>query len=331
MTTATAGAFHDGASRAAAPNDLPRLLPPVQEGKRPQHLDAHIATARPACPTATTWEPRTTPARWSGPLRKQASPAAAAPRSPSHRQAEVRPRGGRQAQAKPDRDRERRRVRARQRQGRDPALAGAAPGPRRPAARRRGGRRGHRDPGHARRPRARRGRPPAPGTAGAAGGAARPGPRPARHRAGPVPLRPGDRHGQPPGRRSRDPDLHAAADHRARPERQPHPGPERGDAGPPGADRPPRPALVPRGRHRRASPARCSPPSAGPTAGRGSPRSRWACRCGTSSAARPTGPESAVLLGGYHGTWLPAAQAAALTLDNRIARARPAPGSAPAS
>jgi NADH:ubiquinone oxidoreductase subunit F (NADH-binding) len=30
----------------------------------------------------------------------------------------------------------------------------------------------------------------------------------------------------------------------------------------------------------------------------------------------PAGPESAVLLGGYHGTWLPAAQAAALTLDN---------------
>jgi NADH:ubiquinone oxidoreductase subunit F (NADH-binding) len=28
-------------------------------------------------------------------------------------------------------------------------------------------------------------------------------------------------------------------------------------------------------------------------------------------------PESAVLIGGYHGTWLPAAQAAALTLDNR--------------
>jgi NADH:ubiquinone oxidoreductase subunit F (NADH-binding) len=28
-------------------------------------------------------------------------------------------------------------------------------------------------------------------------------------------------------------------------------------------------------------------------------------------------PESAVLLGGYHGTWLPAAQAAGLTLDNR--------------
>ncbi|MGD0698775.1 MAG: NADH-ubiquinone oxidoreductase-F iron-sulfur binding region domain-containing protein [Trebonia sp.] len=43
MTAATAGAFHDGASRAAAPNDLPRLLPPVQEGKRPQNLDAHLA------------------------------------------------------------------------------------------------------------------------------------------------------------------------------------------------------------------------------------------------------------------------------------------------
>ncbi len=43
MTTATAGAFHDGASRAAAPNDLPRLLPRVQEGKRPQDLAAHLA------------------------------------------------------------------------------------------------------------------------------------------------------------------------------------------------------------------------------------------------------------------------------------------------
>ena len=43
MTTATAGAFHDGASGAAAPHDLPRLLPPAQEGKRPQNLDAHVA------------------------------------------------------------------------------------------------------------------------------------------------------------------------------------------------------------------------------------------------------------------------------------------------
>ena len=43
MTATTAGAFHDGASRAAAPSDLPRLLPPVHEGKRPQHLDAHLA------------------------------------------------------------------------------------------------------------------------------------------------------------------------------------------------------------------------------------------------------------------------------------------------
>ena len=43
MTAATAGAFHDGASRAAATNDLPRLLPPVQDGKRPQNLAAHLA------------------------------------------------------------------------------------------------------------------------------------------------------------------------------------------------------------------------------------------------------------------------------------------------
>ena len=46
MTTATAGAFHEGASRAASPNDLPRLLPPVQEGKRRQNLDAHLARHR---------------------------------------------------------------------------------------------------------------------------------------------------------------------------------------------------------------------------------------------------------------------------------------------
>ena len=43
MTAATAGAFHDGASRSAAPGDLPRLLPRVQEGKRPQDLAAHLA------------------------------------------------------------------------------------------------------------------------------------------------------------------------------------------------------------------------------------------------------------------------------------------------
>jgi NADH:ubiquinone oxidoreductase subunit F (NADH-binding) len=43
MTATEAGAFHDDASSAAAPSDLPRLLPPVQEGKRPQNLDAHLA------------------------------------------------------------------------------------------------------------------------------------------------------------------------------------------------------------------------------------------------------------------------------------------------
>jgi NADH:ubiquinone oxidoreductase subunit F (NADH-binding) len=43
MTATTAGASHDGTSRAAAPNDLPRLLPPVEGGKRPQNLDAHLA------------------------------------------------------------------------------------------------------------------------------------------------------------------------------------------------------------------------------------------------------------------------------------------------
>jgi NADH:ubiquinone oxidoreductase subunit F (NADH-binding) len=43
MTAATAGAFHDGASRAAVPVDLPRLLPPAQDGKRPQDLAAHLA------------------------------------------------------------------------------------------------------------------------------------------------------------------------------------------------------------------------------------------------------------------------------------------------
>src|SRR6202167_5350152 len=43
MTAATAGAFHDGSTHAAATNDLPRLLPPVQAGKRPQALAAHHA------------------------------------------------------------------------------------------------------------------------------------------------------------------------------------------------------------------------------------------------------------------------------------------------
>jgi NADH:ubiquinone oxidoreductase subunit F (NADH-binding) len=43
MTATTAGAFHEGASSAAARGELPRLLPPVREGKRPQNLDAHLA------------------------------------------------------------------------------------------------------------------------------------------------------------------------------------------------------------------------------------------------------------------------------------------------
>ena len=43
MTAATAGAFHDGASRPAALADLPRLLPPVEDGKRRRDLAAHLA------------------------------------------------------------------------------------------------------------------------------------------------------------------------------------------------------------------------------------------------------------------------------------------------
>jgi NADH:ubiquinone oxidoreductase subunit F (NADH-binding) len=43
MTAATAGAFHDGASSSAAPGDLPRLLPPARDGKRPQNLAGHRA------------------------------------------------------------------------------------------------------------------------------------------------------------------------------------------------------------------------------------------------------------------------------------------------
>ena len=43
MTAPTAGAFHGDASRSAAPNDLPRLLPPVEDGQRPQDLPAHLA------------------------------------------------------------------------------------------------------------------------------------------------------------------------------------------------------------------------------------------------------------------------------------------------
>ena len=162
-----------------------------------------------------------------------------------------------------------------------------------------------------------------------AGGARRPRSRPARHRAGPVPLRPGDRPGQPPGRRPRDPDVHAAPDHRARPEQRPHPGPERGDARAPGADRPPRPALVPRGRHRRASRGRCSPPSAGPTASRGSPRSR---------SGMPLRDLLGDLAAGVRG----AASAATTAAGSRRPRrsrspwtttrlSRPAPGSAPGS
>ena len=61
MTTATAGAFHDGASRAAAPNDLPRLLPTAQEGKRPLNLDAHVAR-HGHLPYRDRTGPRATPA-----------------------------------------------------------------------------------------------------------------------------------------------------------------------------------------------------------------------------------------------------------------------------
>jgi hypothetical protein len=43
MTAATGGAFTDGASSSAAPGDLPRLLPPARDGKRPQDLAGHRA------------------------------------------------------------------------------------------------------------------------------------------------------------------------------------------------------------------------------------------------------------------------------------------------
>jgi len=42
MTAATAGAFHDGGS-AAATSELPRLLPPAEDGKQPPDLAAHLA------------------------------------------------------------------------------------------------------------------------------------------------------------------------------------------------------------------------------------------------------------------------------------------------
>ena len=87
----------------------------------------------------------------------------------------------------------------------------------------------------------------------------------ARRRAGPLPGRRGVGAGQPGQRRAGGAAVHAAAGLRARGGRSPDPGPERGDPGPPGADRPVRPGLVPRPGHRRRSRAPCSARCTRPT------------------------------------------------------------------
>ena len=102
-----------------------------------------------------------------------------------------------------------------------------------------------------------------------------------------VPGRPGDRAGEPARRRPRAAHVPAAAGERARPGRRADPGAERGDAGPPGADRAVRPALVPRRRHQRPSRAACSPRCTAPTPGPTSARRPSARRCAPCSATAP--------------------------------------------
>ena len=114
------------------------------------------------------------------------------------------------------------------------------------------------------------------------------------------------------------PIVPAAAGERARPGRRADPGAERGDAGPPGADRAVRPALVPRRRHQRPSPARMLTTIYRPDA-----------KAHVREAAIGTplrtllgddAEAQAWLVGGYHGTWLPMPGAAGITLDNASLR-----------
>ena len=157
--------------------------------------------------------------------------------------------------------------------------------------------------------RRRTARSPSAATAGASGSPAVPDGLPDRR---------GDR---PRRRRSRAarpiPTVTPAAAVRARAGPAPDARAERRDARPPRARRPPRPGLVPRARDAR-------PPRVGarharrrrraPRASTRSPSGRAWARSSTAPAGR-TEPLRAVLLGGYHGTWVDAATAAGLTLD----------------
>ena len=97
----------------------------------------------------------------------------------------------------------------------------------------------------------------------------------------------------------------------------PDPGAERRDAGPPGADRPVRPALVPRRRHRRRARQHARhdlPPRRQGQVREVGHRHAAAALLGDGAGAQ------AWLVGGYHGTWLPLPDAAGLTLDNASLR-----------
>ena len=170
------------------------------------------------------------------------------------------------------------------------------------------------------------------------------GPRPCRGHAGSGPFRrrAGNGPGQPGQRRPGPADLLPAPDLRARRGRAPHPGAERGDAGPYGTDRPVRTRTGSAARERATNRARCCARCARPTASAsvaevplappGHPHLAGHLLRPRPDGGTRAGPAGQSLAGGYHGAWLPVAYVSRLMLLTPTCGGSgrsPGPGSSP--
>ena len=300
------------ARRVAAPRGLPRLLAGVRADGRAVTLDEHLAPLRP------------------GRRETRGGPAAARPRRRCRRERPARPRRRRASRRHASSRRSRRSAAAGRRRQRRPRASppsgkdkvllalrcrtSCSTAPRSPLRRSAPARRSSPSDAaaHAARSRARS-RSVVARTSRRRHAARRPRPGPLRRRRG-------DRARQLPERRAGEADVHAAAPVRARRRRRADARPERRDARAPRADR----AL-----RRRAGSARSARADEPGSVARHALAARSASRASTRSplgtplrelVAQAGGataePIRAFLVGGYFGTWMPAADALAAPLSN---------------